>query len=98
MTPDQLDPFAALGAALGSLALGFLKKHTGALDGKIGRAIKPLQPLIVAGAGIGLPYLSNAIGLISEVDPMAFATAPLTTVALVSAREAVVRMRGGKQP
>lgn len=92
----ETDPFAALGAVLGSMALGMLKKHTHTLDGRIGGAIKPFQPLLVAAAGIGLPYLTQAIG-IASVDPATFVTAPLTTLALVSARESYERLSGRKQ-
>lgn len=88
---DELDPMAALGAALGSFALGLVKKHTTVLDGKIGRAIRPLQPLLVASAGLGLPYLTQALS-IGAVDPATFVTAPLTTILLVSARETKERI------
>jgi len=93
---QELDPFAALGAALGSMALGFLKSRTSILDGRIGSAVKPFQPLLVAAAGVGLPMLSAAIG-IGAVDPMTFVTAPVTTLALVSAREGYERIAGRKR-
>lgn len=96
MDPAQLDPIAALGAFAGSLLFGALKKWTGALDGKIGAVVKPLQPALVMGAGFALPLLTSALG-IAAVDPMAFVTAPLTTVALVSTREAYLRVTRKKE-
>lgn len=93
MDPTQLDPIAGLGALAGSVLFGLVKKYTGVLDGKIGRAVKPLQPVIVMAAGIGLPFLTSWLG-IAPVDPAAFTTAPLTTVALISTREAWQRLSG----
>lgn len=90
-----MDFMAALGTLAGSGLLGTVKKYTGILDGKIGSAIKPVQPLLVAAAGIGLPYLTQALG-IGEVDPSVFITAPTATIAVVSAREATQRIRGKK--
>lgn len=89
----QLDPFAALGAALGSMALGVVKKHTGILDSKIGRALRPVQPFAVLAASIGLPFATQALG-IGAVDPATFVSAPLSTLAVVSARETYRRARG----
>lgn len=95
MDLSQLDPIAGLGALAGSALFGLVKKYTSVLDGKIGRAIKPLQPVVVMGAGIGLPFLTNWLG-IAPVDPAALATAPLATVALVSTREVWRRLSGQK--
>ncbi|MGE0347390.1 MAG: hypothetical protein AB7N73_14940 [Gemmatimonadales bacterium] len=96
MDPQQLDPVSALGALGASALFGLVKKYTGLLDGRIGRAVKPLQPAIVTAAGIGLPFLTQLLG-IAPVDPAAFTTAPLTTVALVSTREAWQRLSGAKK-
>lgn len=95
MDPTQLDPIAGLGALAGSMLFGLVKKYTKLLDGRIGTAVKPLQPAIITAAGIGLPFLTSWLG-IAPVDPAAFTTAPLTTVALVSTREAWLRLSGKK--
>jgi hypothetical protein len=96
MQPSDLDPFASLGAVLGSAALGLLKAHTSILDGKLGAVVKPFQPLLVLAAGIGLPYATAALG-IAPLDPTAFVTAPLTTLALISLREGWERAAGRKR-
>lgn len=93
---NELDPISALGALIGSALLGVVKKHTSALDGRIGSAIKPLQPLLVYAAGLGLPLAANALG-IAPIDPAAFVTAPATTLALVSLREGYERATGRKR-
>lgn len=89
----QLDPLAALGALAGSLLFATVKKFTGALDGKIGDVVKPLQPALIMGAGFALPLVSQALGLAGPVDPLSFVTSPLTTVALVSTRELYTRAK-----
>lgn len=89
----NLATFAATFAA--SAALGFTKKYTSALDGSFGKIVKPVQPLLVTAAGIGLPLLANAIG-IGQVDPNAFMAAPTATIVAVSLREVLKRLGGNK--
>lgn len=86
------DLLAALGVFAASAVLGTVKKYTAALDGRIGSAVKPLQPLLVAAAGIALPYATAALG-IGSVDPSVFVTAPTATIAAVTLREAARRLR-----
>jgi hypothetical protein len=93
--PSQLDPIAGLGALGASALFGLVKKYTRVLDGKVGRVVKPLQPAIITATGIGLPFLTSLLG-IAPVDPAAFVTAPATTIALVTAREAWQRLSGKK--
>lgn len=93
--PQITDPIAALGAFGASLALGFVKRHTHALDGWLGRKLKPLQPALILAGGLGLPYLTAALGL-ATVDPATFATAPTATIATIVARETLRRVRGVK--
>ena len=88
------DPVAALGAFGASAALGFVKTQTGALDNWLGRKIRPVQPLVVALGAFGLPLLANALG-IATVDPELFASAPTATVAAITAREVLARIRKG---
>ncbi|KKN88096.1 hypothetical protein LCGC14_0251680 [marine sediment metagenome] len=90
-----MDFLSILGVVGGSALLGGLKSLTGSLDGKIGRAVKPLQPALLTLAGIGLPAAAQALG-IAEVDPAMFVTAPTATVVMVSIREAMLRLRGKK--
>lgn len=98
-TPIEIDmsqltePVAALGAVGASTALGFVKSKTRLLDTWIGRKLKPVQPLVIYGAAIGLPYLVGALG-IAPVDPEVFAAAPTATVATIAAREVLKRIRG----
>lgn len=91
----ETDLISVVGVFGGSALLGLMKKYTSLLDHRIGKAIKPLQPTLVAVAGIGLPYLTSALG-ISSVDPSVFVTAPTATVAAVSLREVALRLRGKK--
>lgn len=86
---------ANLAAAFaGSAALGFVKSKTRVLDGKIGGFVKPIQPLLVYGAAVGLPLLASKIGLISGVpDAAAFIDAPLATLFTISAREGLARFK-----
>lgn len=82
---------AVLGVAVASSALGLVKHYTSALDGRVGGAIKPLQPALVALAGVALPYATAALG-IAPVDPAVFVTAPTATIAAVTMREAAARL------
>lgn len=91
---DQItDPVAALGVFGMSLALGVVKKYTGIADGAAGKFLKPVQPALTMAAGIGLPFLTQWLG-IAPVDPAAFTTAPAATVAAVTARETLRRLSG----
>lgn len=90
-----LDPVAAIGATLGSMALGFLKSKTTILDAKVGAFVKPLQPLLVATAGIALPYATDRLG-VDPVDPETLVSAFATTLLLVTAREGFSRISGRK--
>lgn len=91
-----MDLISVLGVLGGSALFGVMKKYTGALDGKIGNVIKPFQPVAIMAAGIGLPFLTNALG-IAEIDPQVFITAPSATIAMVSMREGSRRVRGLKR-
>lgn len=82
-----LDLVSAAGVFVASIGLGFVKKHTTALDGTIGRAVKPLQPALVFGAGLALPWLGAKLGLTGPIDPAVFVTAPTATLLAVTARE-----------
>lgn len=96
MEAALMDLISVAGVLGGSALLGLVKKYTGTLDGKIGDFIKPVQPMVVMAAGIGLPYLSQALG-IGEIDPQVFITAPSATIAMVSMREGSRRIRGLKR-
>ena len=94
MDTALLDVLAAGSAFLASAALGFTKKFTGALDGKIGTTVKPLQPLIVTAVGIGLPVLASALHLTTATpDASTFVTAPTATILAVTLREVAARIR-----
>lgn len=86
------DLLATAGVFVASAVLGALKGHTSALDGKLGRIVKPFQPALVALAGFGLPAVTAALG-IAPVDPSVFVTAPTATIAAVTLREAAARLR-----
>lgn len=90
-----MDLISVLGVLAGSSLFGVVKKQTMALDGKIGKAVKPMQPALVMAAGVGLPYLTDALG-IAAVDPSVFITAPTATIAVVTVRETAARIRGKK--
>lgn len=90
-----MDFLAALGVVGGSAFFGTLKSYTSILDGKIGKVIKPLQPALLTLAGIGLPFLTQSLGIM-EIDPAVFVTAPTTTIAMVTMREGLLRARGKK--
>jgi hypothetical protein len=87
LDPALLDLVSAAGVVATSLALGFLKKHTGALDGAIGHLVKPVQPALLLAVGIGLPWLTAQLGIAGPVDPAVFVTAPTATVLAVTFRE-----------
>ena len=82
-----MDPFVALGTLIVSGGLEVFKKFTTSLDGKIGRFIKPVQPVLVLLGGFGFPYIAQALNLSEGVDPAVFFSAPTFTVGLVAARE-----------
>ena len=90
-----MDFLSMIGVLAGSALLGTVKSYTSALDGKIGKVIKPFQPVILTLAGIGLPMATQALG-IADVDPAMFVTAPTTAIAMVSAREGMLRVQGKK--
>lgn len=94
LEPALFDLVSAAGAVGASLALGFLKKHTATLDGAIGKAIKPLQPAIVLGVGLGLPWLTARLGIADGVDAGVFVTAPTATILAVTVRELRRRVFG----
>ena len=91
----NLGTWAATFAA--SFLLGATKKYTGLLDARIGAVVKPLQPLLLTVAGIGLPALASALG-VGTVDPEAFVSAPAATLIAVTARETLRRLSGAKRP
>lgn len=91
-----MDFITILGVLAGSSLFGVMKKYTRILDGKIGDIVKPMQPVVIMAAGIGLPYLTQALG-IGEVDPQMFVTAPSATIAMISLREGTRRLRGLKR-
>ncbi len=90
-----MDFLSMLGVIGMSTLFGVIKSYTSALDGKIGKFIKPMQPAILTLAGVALPFLTQALG-IADVDPNVFVTAPATTVAMISMREASLRIRKKK--
>lgn len=87
-----VDLLSAAGVFVASALFGTIKSRTSALDGKIGAFVKPVQPLLVAVAGIALPYASAALG-IGTVDPSVFVTAPTATILAVTMRETAARLR-----
>lgn len=91
-----MDFISILGVLAGSSLLGGVKKYTRILDGKIGEIVKPMQPVAIMAAGIGLPYLTQALG-IGAVDASMFVTAPSATIAMISMREGTRRLRGLKR-
>lgn len=90
----MVDFLSILSVVGGSALLGAVKQ-TSVLDGKIGQVIKPLQPALLTLAGIGLPMLTQSLG-IADVDPAMLVTAPTTTIAMVTAREGMLRVQGKK--
>lgn len=86
-----VDFLSLLGAFGGSFVLGAAKKYTSVFDGTIGRAIKPVQPLLVAGAAMLLPRIGEALGIVSP-DAAQFVSAPTATIIAVSAREGLRRL------
>lgn len=76
--------------------LGATKKATNWTDTRFGKLIKPIQPLVVLAAGLGIPKLLGALHLISQVDTAAvssaFANAPAATVLSVAAAEIFARI------
>ena len=96
MEAALMDFISMLGVILGSALLGLTKKYTHILDGKIGGIVKPLQPGLLMAAGIGLPYLTQRLG-IGAVDASMFVTAPTATIAMISFREGTRRLRGLKR-
>jgi hypothetical protein len=87
------DLLAYGGAILGSLVLGFVKGPLGKADSAIVNLIKPVQPLIVGIAALGVPYLATALGLHGPVDPSVFVAAPTATVLTITAREVLARLK-----
>jgi hypothetical protein len=83
----------ALASAFGaSFLLGAIKKVTGGADNAIVNFIKPVQPLVVGIAALGIPYLASAIGVASVPDAATFVTAPTATVLAVTLREVTRRL------
>lgn len=91
-----VDLISIIGVSLGSLLLGVMKKYTAILDGKIGGVVKPFQPILIMAAGIGLPLLTNLLG-IGTIDPQMLITAPSATILVVSMREGSRRILGLKR-
>lgn len=91
-----MDFLSMLGVVGMSSLFGVVKSYTRAMDGKIGAVIKPFQPVLIALAGIGLPFLTQALGL-GDIDPAVFVTAPTTTIAIIAMREGRLRAQGKKK-
>src|SRR5260370_12315895 len=81
------DPFSQALAYVGALAtsalLGVVKK----LDTTVTNSslFRKLQPVVVLGGAVAMPWIVSHTGL--TVDPQAFASAPLATVATVTVAE-----------
>lgn len=75
-----------------SLVWGAAKKWTGALDTKVGHAIKPVQPVLVGALAVALPFLSNAIGITDLPPADVIAAAPSAAIVGVTAREIFRRL------
>ena len=92
MDPAMSDFMSAAGVFAASALLGLVKRHTSALDARVGRVVKPLQPVLITLAGLALPFATAALG-IAPVDASVFVTAPTATIAAVTLREAAGRLR-----
>lgn len=92
---EHVDVFAALGVALASAGLGFVKKYTTLLDNKLGAVVKPVQPLVIAAAGVALPWLSTYVD-VGGLSAETLVTAPTSALLVVAAREATQRIQGKK--
>jgi hypothetical protein len=84
----------AFGAAfVASALLGFVKGPLGKADNAIVNALKPVQPLVVGIAALGVPYLAGVLGLREVPDVATFVSAPTATVLAVTFREVLARLR-----
>jgi hypothetical protein len=81
-----------------SAALGVIKKYTALLDTALGKVIKPIQPVIVAGLGLVLPWLATQLGLAEVPAADIVASAPVATVATISFREILKAVRKALAP
>jgi hypothetical protein len=82
----------ALTGLASSFLLGLFKSSTGALDTKIGAAIKPVQPLIILGLSAALPLIIHATGITGSLDPTQLVNAPTATIIGVVAREIATKL------
>jgi hypothetical protein len=87
-----VDLLAAASAFGASFLLGTIKKAVGGADNAIVNFIKPVQPLVVGVAALGIPYLASAIGIAQVPDAATFVTAPTATVLAVTLREVTRRV------
>lgn len=95
MEAQLTEAISTLGVLVASAVLGLVKRYTGALDAKLGRVVKPLQPVIVTVAGVVLPFVTDAIGL-APVDPAGVVAAPAAAVVAITLRELGARLRPRK--
>jgi hypothetical protein len=79
-----------------SIVLAGAKKWTGVLDTKLGKVVKPLQPLLVLGLAVVLPKLGAATGIMPP-DATQLVDAPTATLTAVVAREVLARVFGKKE-
>ena len=87
----DLDPIGGL-AGLAAVALtGLLKKGAGKLDSRIAEVVKPVQPWIALGASMLVPLAAQQLGV--QVDPAAFAQAPVSTLAFIGLREVYAKLK-----
>ena len=87
------DLIAYASAIGGSWLLGMTKKYTTMFDTAIGKVIKPLQPVVVAGLALLIPLIANAIGIVEVPTADALATAPTAALVAVVAREVLKKLK-----
>lgn len=95
MEAAMADLISTVGVLGASAALELLKPRLARLDARVLNAVKPLQPMILALAGVALPMATAALG-VEPVDPSVFITAPSATVVAVSLREVALRLQRRK--
>lgn len=87
--------FTAASAFASVAALGAVKKYTGLADTAIGKAIKPIQPIIALVGAIGIPFLAGKLGIDAAIDPNLFVAAPTSTLVAIAAAEVQKRLFKG---
>jgi hypothetical protein len=73
---------------------GTIKHGLGKVDAKLTNKIfKPSQPVVAGAIAVGLPLIANMIGLSSIPDAEVFMRAPATTLATITALEALKKIK-----